>query len=405
MRSDSFAGVAKPSSGALWTGRRAETPRRVLYLMDCFEGRSRGGTEAQFAQLVAHLDRRRYAPSFAVFRPTAALQEMDDLQCPVHVMGILKLRHPGLLRQLLALARFVRANDFRLVHIFLNDAALVAPLFCRLGGARVIVSRRDMGFWYTRAMLPFLRASNLFVDRMIANSEAVKRNAHAHERYPLDRIDVIHNGFDPGRTAAPALPGLRERLGIDPSAPVVGMVAHFHEWKRHADLVRAFAIARARHPRAHLIMVGSGSPAAALRELAQSLGCGPAVHFLGTVGDAVPIVQHFSVAVLCSEHEGLSNAIIEYMACGKPTVCTRVGGNVELIEEGATGFFIEPADVPALAQHITHLLDHPDLTRDMGQRARLAAARLTSRAMADTHMRQYDGLLDPADLQAAPAIA
>jgi hypothetical protein len=41
----------------------------------------------------------------------------------------------------------------------------------------------------------------------------------------------------------------------------------------------------------------------------------------------------------------------------------------------------------------------------MGDRARLAAARLTSRAMADTHMRQYDGLLDPADLQAAPVIA
>jgi glycosyltransferase involved in cell wall biosynthesis len=372
--------------------------------MDAFEGRSRGGTEAQFVQLVAHLDRQRYSPAFAVFRPTDALRELEALRCPVHVLGILKLRQAGLPRQLLSLARFVRANEVRLVHIFLNDAALVAPFFCRLGGARVIVSRRDMGFWYTRGMLPFLRGSNVFVDRMIANSEAVKRNAHARERFPLARIDVIHNGFDPGRLDAPALPGLRERLGIGPSAPVVGMVAHFHEWKRHGDLLQAFAIARQRHPQAHLVMVGSGSPAAGLREMAQSLGCGPAVHFLGTVGDPVPIVRHFSVGVLCSEHEGLSNAIIEYMACGKPTVCTSVGGNVELIEQDATGFFIEPGDVGALARHLTRLLDDPDASREVGNRARAAAARLTSRAMADAHMRQYDGLLGPAALH-APAVA
>jgi glycosyltransferase involved in cell wall biosynthesis len=361
--------------------------------MDTFDGASAGGTEAQFVQLLANLDRRRFAPSLSVFRPTESLREMASLDCPVTVLRIPTLAAPAAFHRLTVFSATLRRDGVRLVHIFLNDASLVAPAFCRLGGARVIVSRRDMGLWYRPSVLRVLRVSNLFVNRMIANSEAVQRNAHACEGFPLGRIDVVYNGFDPGRLESRQMTDLRERLGIGPSAPIVGMVANFHVWKRHADLLAAFALVRQRVPAAQLVLVGAGPPDTAARELAQSLGCAGAVHFLGAVADAIPVVRHFAIGVLCSDSEGLSNAVIEYMAAGKPTICTDVGGNAELIERNRAGVLIQPGDVPALADQIASLLTRPELRREMGERARLAAAALTSRRMAESHMNHYDNLL------------
>jgi glycosyltransferase involved in cell wall biosynthesis len=113
------------------------------------------------------------------------------------------------------------------------------------------------------------------------------------------------------------------------------------------------------------------------------------VHFCGGVANAIPIVKHFSVGILCSESEGLSNAVIEYMGCGKPSVCTNVGGNPEAITEGESGFLVPPFAVRELADRISTLLTSPVLREQMGRRARDAARRFTSRYMADAHMALY----------------
>jgi glycosyltransferase involved in cell wall biosynthesis len=246
-----------------------------------------------------------------------------------------------------------------------------------------------MGFWYTARMLRALRVANRFVSRIVANSEAVRRNVHTLERYPLDRIDVFYNGHDTTRFDVAPLAGLRERLGIGPSDQIVGMVANLNPWKRQADLLTAFARLRDRHPRAHLLFVGSGPTEAALRAASRRLAVEGKVHFLGGVEDAVPIVKHLTVAALCSESEGLSNAVIEYLASGKPVVCTNVGGNAEIVTDGENGFLVTPGDIDALTSRLDFLLAHPETCDAMGEDGRLVARRLTSRRMAALHMNLY----------------
>src|SRR5207249_3978341 len=118
----------------------------------------------------------------------------------LHISKLLSVRS---IVKLFRLGALVRAKGIELVHIFLNDAAIAGPFFCRMGGADVIVSRRDMGFWYTGANLKALRISNRFVSRVIANSDAVRRNVHQWERYPAARIEVFHNGHPPDRFDVP----------------------------------------------------------------------------------------------------------------------------------------------------------------------------------------------------------
>ena len=316
------------------------------------------------------------------------------------MLNIGKLAAAGSLVKLARLGAHVRSGGFRIVHVFLNDASIAAPFFCRLGGARVIVSRRDMGFWYTNAALAALRVSNLFVSRIIANSDAVRRNVHAREHYPLERIDVLANGHDPARFDATPMEQFRERLDIGPADPIVGMVANFNPWKRHVDLIRAFVRIRDAHPTAHLVLVGGGD-AEPLRAEARQHGLERAVHIVEGVTNAIPVVKHFTVGVLCSDSEGASNAVMEYMGSAKPTVCTNVGGNPELIEENITGFLITPRDVDALARRINLLLAHPEAARSMGRRAQLTSQRFTSRRMADSHMELYEHLVQPAQTAAA----
>ena len=365
---------------------------KILYVMDALRfGDGAGGTERQFLELLTHIDRTRFEPQLAVFRHDGTTSPAGAVPCPVHVLNIDRLRHPNAIVRLTRLAALIRRSGIRIVHIFFTDASIAAPLFCRMGGAAVVGSRRDMGFWYSAASVRALRISNRFVRRLIANSDAVRRNVHTVERYPLDRIEVVYNGHDPRRFEVPPAEHLRERLNIGPADPIVGMVANFNPWKRHVDLLRAFAIVRQRHPRAHLLLVGAGDEAPSRRVVSQ-LGLESHVHFLGSVTDPIPVIRIFSVGVLCSESEGSSNAVIEYLGCGKPVVCTNVGGNGELVEHDRTGVLLAPRDVDALAAGITALLDRPELRRAVVERAQAVARRLTVTHMVQQHMNLYERL-------------
>ncbi|HWP99049.1 MAG TPA: glycosyltransferase [Vicinamibacterales bacterium] len=373
----------------------SDQPVPIVYLVDSYTG-PRAGTEVQLLELLRGLDRRRFEPSLAVLRPTPFIAEPGRLPCAsVQVLRIHRLLSPRSWFRMAAFAATLRRRGVRLAHIFFNDASVIGPPFLRLAGIRIVVARRDMGFWYTPAMLRCLRVSGRFVDAVVANCEAVRLNVHRLERYPLARARVIPNGQRLERFLAPADPTLRSRLGIPPEAPIVGMVANLKPIKRHEDLLRAFSIVRLQHPTAHLLLAGSGELEADLRTLAHHLDLAGCVHFAGPVDDAVPVVRHCAVCVLSSESEGLSNALIEYLGCAKPVVCTNTGGNAEVVREGENGFLVEVGDVAALADRIGRLLADPALARTMGRRARRRFVdRYTVDRMLAEHMRLYDELLE-----------
>jgi len=128
---------------------------KIMYLVDQYQG-PQAGTEGQLLQLLLHLDRSRYEPSLTLLRDTE-YSRRNAFPCPVRVLGITKLAS---LRAIIGMFRYafmLRRENYRLVHCFFNDSALIAPFFLWLFGIRVLVSRRDMGFWYTPGNLVVLR--------------------------------------------------------------------------------------------------------------------------------------------------------------------------------------------------------------------------------------------------------
>ena len=82
-----------------------------------------------------------------------------------------------------------------------------------------------------------------------------------------------------------------------------------------------------------------------------------------------------------SINEGMGKALVEAMALGKPVVASRIGGILDLVNDGASGFLVPPADPQALAERILFLMENPETGRRMAAKAAETAAAYGSEAM------------------------
>ena len=161
------------------------------------------------------------------------------------------------------------------------------------------------------------------------------------------------------RPARPALP----------AASRLVMVARFEEPKDHATLLRAVARLDPSIPwTLDLVGDGPGLPAAA--ELAQELGIGHRVRFLGARRDVERILAGAAALVLCTWREGLPLAILEAMRAGLPVVASAVGGVPEAVVDGVTGYLVPAGDVDAVAERLARLLSDAELRERLGRAGR-----------------------------------
>jgi len=123
-------------------------------------------------------------------------------------------------------------------------------------------------------------------------------------------------------------------------------------------------------PQAQLIIVGSGDLQPQLSRMARELGIVESVEFAGLQSDVRAQFHGGGVAVLPSRCEGMSNALLEAMACGLPCIATRVSGSEDLITHGINGLLVEPEDYGGLAQALLTLLRDPLLAQRYAQAAR-----------------------------------
>lgn len=368
------------------------SPVKVAYLMDMY-AHPYGGTERQVLELIQNLDRSRFQPHVAVFRESEYLSS-NEFNCPVDILGIEKLASVLSIIKLYRYIRELKKREFSIVHIYFNDASIIAPPFLKLTGLRIIVSRRDMGFWYNAVNSKFLQFNRIFVDRVITNSQAVKKSVQDNEGYPDSKVTVIYNGYNRARNLINPGSAVKENLGINSDSPIVGIVANLRPIKRIDDLIKAFAIVVKKYTNAWLVIVGAGEQRDMLHNLAVSLGIIDRVIFTGQIANVVPIIQEFTVGVLCSESEGFSNSILEYMNLGKPTVCTDVGGNPEIVQDGINGFLVSIGDVNGLADRICRLLADPQLQKRQGNNALdLVRKKYDVGTMANAHMDLYEDLI------------
>lgn len=118
---------------------------KVMFVVDYYAGPT-GGTEGQLFTLIEGLDKRVFEPRMAVFRPTPFVSG-GVFPCPVQVLNMEARSLPGALFEMWKWSRYIKVERINIVHTYFNGAAIYAPFFSKIAGAKVISSRRDMGFW------------------------------------------------------------------------------------------------------------------------------------------------------------------------------------------------------------------------------------------------------------------
>jgi N-acetyl-alpha-D-glucosaminyl L-malate synthase BshA len=181
-------------------------------------------------------------------------------------------------------------------------------------------------------------------------------------------IRVIPNFVDASRFA-PGRPHLRRDAIARPDERIVVHVSNCRPVKRLADVVRTFALIRAQVP-SRLLLVGEGPELAGALALAEQLGVGSRVVSLGqqeATEDILPVADLF---LLPSEFESFGLAALEAMSCGVPVIGSRVGGLVEVVQDGVTGWLCPLGDVEEMARRGIELLCDPARHRRFGAAAR-----------------------------------
>lgn len=202
------------------------------------------------------------------------------------------------------------------------------------------------------AYLPRIRR----VDRVLAPSQfyarALRRDVGSVPTF------VVPNGIElPARSPVP----------LDGRILCVGRLETI---KGTRVLVEAFADVVARHPHAHLTLIGRGPQQGEIEALVQRKGLAGNVRVAGFVPDEELLeCYHRSTAVVIPSicPENFPTVALEALGVGRALVATRSGGLPELVDEGENGFLVPPGDAPALAAAISRILDDPDMAVRMGE--------------------------------------
>ena len=277
-------------------------------------------------------------------------------------------------RSILAALELVQQENVRAV--WLVDRAVVSPAYAVLhasGVRRVVVHDHSSG---SREVPHGLRAlAKRFATRLpwAAADAVVAVSGYVEERQrlagcvPPERIHVVPNPVSVPATVRPAAE-VRRALGVAPGRRMVAASGRLTEVKGFVDLLDA---ADALPPDVDVLVFGDGPERARLETRRAGLRTGERVRLAGHRPDAAECVAAADVCVVPSRwEEAFCLAAAEQLARGRPVVATRVGAIPELVRDGVTGLLVPPADPPALAGAIRHLLDAPELAAALGQAGR-----------------------------------
>lgn len=180
-------------------------------------------------------------------------------------------------------------------------------------------------------------------------------------------ILTLSNGVDTDRFRPVAdKKGLRKGvLGLAEDCRILSLVGRFGPYKGHKTLLEAFKVVGEGHPECQLVFVGGGGELEdTIKELSRLHPFSSRIHFTGFQPDPLPYYQLSDLVVVPSENEGLSNCILEAMACGTPVLTNESCGATELVKDGTNGF-INPTHQPlGLARSIQGILAKPTLELD-----------------------------------------
>ncbi|HEY6192859.1 MAG TPA: glycosyltransferase family 4 protein [Bacteroidota bacterium] len=343
-----------------------------------------GGGEYALYNLLKHLDRSRFRPVMMFnergeFARRVESLGIETVVLPYQVMMLRELVHPARFAQMLKssrqIANYLKQDPAELIHC--SDVLSLMFIAIPVIRFRISVVYSVIFFYEWTRILLFNFLAIILVDKIIANSSAVRKRLQARTLFLSGRMEVVYQGVDtsefrPSRNGERDL--LRGELALSGATRLVGMVGRFDPQKGHIVFLEAAAQVIQRRRDVRFVVIGGALFSDVfpfykqyqneVMECHRRLDLGAHVTFLPQRDDIPEVMRSLDLYVLPSTQEGFGLVVLEALASAVPVVVSDAAGAVEVVGTIPSVYVAETGNPGSFAEKILHALD--DIERREG---------------------------------------
>ncbi|GAA4433822.1 glycosyltransferase family 4 protein [Bremerella cremea] len=269
------------------------------------------------------------------------------------------------LKQVKHMARWIEDENVDIVHTHNTSGQLfgiMLKMFTRVPVVATAHHTKVHAYW---AMKDFVIANSDHTRSVEVNWNRVRQQNVETVRALIDHAPIPRNA-DELRQA------WREEHGFREEDKVVGIVGDVCPRKNHLLLLKALPAILRQVPNAKIAVIGNRCPIYIKRVRSQviRMGVRDAFRFINFQNDIPNVMRAIDLLVACPTQEAFGLTPPEAMAACKPVVATRVGGLIESVADGETGYLVPSQDAAALGEAIVKILGDDQLAQQMGQAGR-----------------------------------
>jgi glycosyltransferase involved in cell wall biosynthesis len=348
---------------------------KIAYIIDSIESPT-AGTELQLLMLLNELNRQEFEPHLVCLHDSDWMRQ-QSFDFPVKKFSFARVASLDFIRNMRALARYFKEQDFDIVQTFFKDGNIYGTVAARMAGRKIIISsRRNIGYWHDAKQLAILRFLRRWTSWYLSNSQVNINIVMDTEKADPSKIKVIYNGLDLEKftsTDEEMRKRRRAEWGIADDEILIGMVVNLRPVKNVELFIESASDLLRNYPKLKFVVIGEGPLRPRYEEKICSSGLENRFLLPGKYLDVAGCLAAFDIAAICSKSESFSNSLIEYMAARLPIVASDVGGNSEAIDHEENGLLFSLEDAGGLNKSIKRYLDDPEFAREMGKRAQKKA--------------------------------
>jgi len=306
------------------------------------------------------------------------------------------------LRGLYKLYRFLRRSDYEIIHTHTSKAGFVGRLAAKLAGIPIIIhtvhgfafheESRPLTLWFYASLE---RIASHWCDKIVTVSKFHRDWALKLGIGNEEKVLAIPNGIPEERVAPNrSKEEIRKELNLTKEIVILS-TGRLAPQKGLQYLIKSIPILFSKIKKSFkVLLVGEGPLEYYLKNLVKTLGIEQYVKFLGFRNDIGNLLSISDIVVLPSLWEGLSIALLEAMAAGKPIITTTIGSNLEVVRNEESALLVPSKSPESIAEAIIRLIDNRDLAIKLGDQARKTYEdKYTEEKMVNKYMELYFSLL------------
>ena len=361
----------------------------------------KGGADAKTMAAVLGLDDYEFVVGHGAEYDPDQIETLQRNGVETHRFPLIRHYNPVTpVPAVLSVARYLRRNEFDIVHTHSTEAGIIGRFAAQLAGVPNVVHTvhgvpfgDDQSTLLNRFVLGCERRAARHTDVIVTNADAIAAEYLDRGIGTPEQYATVYSGIDieTFRNADPVtLPGDGVRLL---------MVSRLESGKGFSVLFDAI---ERLDGNVHACIAGQGPIESELRAQIRDRGLSEQVHLLGYRTDVPRVMAASDVLVLPSFREGTPRAITEAMAAGLPIVATDIAGIPEQVDDGENGYLVEPGDPDALARNLRRLVQNPEKPAEMGRKSRERVKTFSMDSMLDDLERVYERVRDDTTREAQP---